>query len=159
MYALSAAVEVNPPGVNPILNADQVWAGLVMKAENALPFVDAMQECRVVDRFEDGFVREIVLRGVRMRERITFSPPVQVHFQRLEASGHDGWITNVISESAHGLMLVFTFCVGFPDAAPGSPEEARRGDAVRASYVSAIASTLKAVRSLVTDGKLPVATA
>src|SRR5262249_2148188 len=114
MYALSAAVVVNPPGVTPILSADQVWRGLVMKAENALPFVDAMQECRVVERFEDGFVREIVLRGVRMRERITFSPPAQVHFQRLEAGGHDGWITNVISESANGLMLVFTFCVGFP---------------------------------------------
>jgi hypothetical protein len=56
-------------------------------------------------------------------------------------------------------MLVFTFCVGFPDAAPGSAEETRRGEAVRASYVSAIASTLKAVRSLVTEGKLQVVTA
>ena len=98
MYALSAAVAVNPPGVTPVLSADQVWRGCVMKAENALPFVDAMQACHVVERFDGGFVREIVLRGVRMRERITFTPPVQVHFQRLEAHGYDGWITNVISE-------------------------------------------------------------
>jgi hypothetical protein len=143
----------------PVLNADQIWRGLVMKAENALPFVDAMQECRVVERLDDGFVREIVLRGVRTRERITFTPPVQVHFQRLEASGYDGWITNVISESAQGLMLVFTFYVGFPDAAAGSPEEARRGEAVKASYVSAIASTLQAVRALVVAGKLQPALA
>ena len=154
MYALSAAVLVNPPGAAPVLTLEQVWRGLVMKAENALPFVDAMQECRVIERFADGFVREIVLRGVRMRERITFTPPVQVHFQRMEAKGYDGWITNVISESDQGPMLVFTFCVGFPDAPSGSAEERRRGDAVKASYVSAIASTLKAVRALVREGKL-----
>jgi hypothetical protein len=154
MYALSAAVAVNPPGVTPVLSADQVWRGCVMKAENALPFVDAMQACHVVERFDDGFVREIVLRGVRMRERITFTPPVQVHFQRLEAHGYDGWITNVISESEVGLMLVFTFCVGFPDAAPGSAGERQRGEAVKASYASALASTLKAVRVLVAEGKL-----
>jgi hypothetical protein len=154
VYALSAAVLVNPPGVAPILTVEQVWRGLVMKAENALPFVDAMQECHVIERFTDGFVREIVLRGVRMRERITFTPPVQVHFQRLEAQGYDGWITNVISESDRGLMLVFTFCVGFPDAPSGSAEERQRGDAVKASYGGAVASTLKAVRTLVSEGKL-----
>src|SRR5262245_16339629 len=148
MYALSAAVEVNPPGVTPILTADQVWRGLVMKAENAVPFVGAMEECRVVERFDGGFVREIVLRGVRMRERITLTPPVQIHFQRVEARGYDGWISNVISESDNGLLLVFTFCVGFPDAAPGSADERRHGDAVKASYVSAITSTLTAVRAL-----------
>ncbi len=151
MYALSAAVAINPPGVSPVLTADQVWRGLVMKAENALPFVEAMEACRVVERFDDGFVREIVLRGVPMRERITLAPPVQVHFRRLEAHGYDGWITNVISESDNGLLLVFTFCVGFPDAAPGSVDERRRGDAVKASYVSAITSTLKAVRTLVDE--------
>jgi hypothetical protein len=154
MYALSAAVEVNPPGATPILTPDQVWRGLVMKAENAVPFVDAMEACRVVERFDDGFVREIVLRGVRMRERITLTPPVQVHFRRIEAHGYDGWITNVISESDNGLLLVFTFCVGFPDAAPGSADERRRGDAVKACYVSAITSTLKAVRTLAGERQL-----
>ena len=114
MYALSAAVAVNPPGVSPVLTADQVWRGLVMKAENALPlFGKAMEACRVVERFDDGFVREIVLRGVPMRERITLTPPVQVHFRRIEAHGYDGWITNVISELDSGFSPVFTFCVGF----------------------------------------------
>jgi hypothetical protein len=154
MYAISATREVNPAGVVPVLTADQVWRGLVMKAENALPFVKAMEQCRVVERYHDGFLREIVLRGVRMTERITLTPPVEVHFERIDSQGYDGWITNLISESDRGLLLTFTFAVGFPGVAPNSAEEKRRGDEIKVSYLSAIDSTLDAVRRLAKDQKL-----
>lgn len=154
MYSLSASFEVNPKGITPVLTAGQVWQGLVMKAENALPFVPAMEECRVLERYDDGFLRQIKLRGVVMKERITFTPPVEVYFERIDAQGYDGWITNLLSEGPNGLLLTFTFSVGFPGAASGSKEEREKGDAVRASYVSAISSTLDAVRRLVRENKL-----
>jgi hypothetical protein len=154
MYALSASFEVNPAGVKPVLTPQQVWQGLVMKAENALPFVHAMDACRVIERYDNGFLREIKLRGVVMTERITFTPPVEVYFERVDAKGYDGWITNVISEGPTGPMLTFTFAVGFPGAANGSPEEKQQGDAVRKSYISAIESTLTAVRRLVSEGNI-----
>ena len=154
MYTISASLEVNPPGAAPALTQEQMWLGLVMKAENALPFVKAMEDCRVLERYTDGFLREIKLRGVRMTERITFAPPVEVLFERVDAQGYDGWITNVISESARGLMLTFTFSVGFPNTASGSADEKRQGDAVKASYLSAIETTLDATRRLAATGKL-----
>jgi hypothetical protein len=155
MYSISASLEVNPAGAVPVLTREQMWRGLVMKAENALPFVKAMEECRVLERYSDGFLREIKLRGVRMTERITFTPPVEVLFERVDAQGYDGWISNVISDSARGLLLTFTFSVSFPDISPGSDEEKNRGDAVKDSYLSAIASTLEATRKLVATGGLP----
>jgi len=148
MYALSASIEVNPAGVAPVLTLEQVWRGLVMKAENALPFVAAMEDCRIIERYPDGFLREIKLRGVVMRERITFTPYVEVFFERIDAQGYDGWITNLISQGPNGLLLTFTFSVGFPGVAPGSAEERAQGDAVRESYISAVTSTLQAVRRL-----------
>jgi hypothetical protein len=154
MYALSASVEVNPPGTAPLLTRDQMWQGLVMKAENALPFVHAMEACRVLERYPDGFLREIKLRGVSMKERITFTPPVEVYFERVDAQGYDGWIANVLSDGPSGLILTFTFAVGFPDTLPGSPEEKQKGDAVRESYASAVASTLDATRRLASEGRL-----
>lgn len=125
-----------------------------MKAENALPFVHAMEDCRVVERYDNGFLREIKLRGVTMTERITFTPQVEVYFERVDAKGYDGWITNVLSEGPTGPLLTFTFAVGFPETAAGSPEERAKGDAVKASYISAIESTLDAVRRLVAEKKL-----
>jgi hypothetical protein len=154
MYALSASFEINPPGAAPALSVEQVWRGLVMKAENALPFVAAMEDCKVIERYPDGFLRQIKLRGVVMTERITFTPPVEVYFERIEAQGYNGWITNLISEGPNGPLLTFTFAVEFPGAAPGSEDERKQGDAVRDSYVSAITSTLQAVRRLASDNRL-----
>jgi hypothetical protein len=118
MYALSASIEVNPDGTTPILGQDQIWRGLVMKAENAVPFVPGMQACKVLERYADGLLREIVIGGDRFKERITFTPPIQVLFERVDTAAHAGWITNVISESERGLMLTFTFAVNFPACHP-----------------------------------------
>ena len=153
MYAISESVLVNRPGEHPLTRA-QMWQGLVMKAENALPFVPAMESCEIVERYADGFLREIVLRGDRMRERITFTAPVEVLFERTEGSRFPGWITNVLSDSEQGLVLTFTFGILFPGTPEGSAEETRQGDAVRASYVSAVRSTIDRTRQLAADGKL-----
>ena len=39
MYKLSRTIPVNEPG-KPLLSRHDVWVGLGMKANNALPFVD-----------------------------------------------------------------------------------------------------------------------
>ena len=89
-----------------------------------------------------------------MRERITFTAPVEVLFERTEGSRFPGWITNVLSDSEQGLVLTFTFGILFPGTPEGSAEETRQGDAVRASYVSAVRSTIDRTRQLAADGKL-----
>jgi hypothetical protein len=154
MYTLSVSVDVNPPGIAPRLTQEQVWRGLMMKAENAVLFVPRMQACTVLERWSDGLLREVVNDGNRFREKITFAPPVEVLFERVDTEDNAGWITNVISESDHGLLLTFTFAVNLPGAAPGSEEERRKGAAMRDSYVGAVKATLARVRQLVGEGKL-----
>lgn len=151
MYALSYTVEVNPAGAEPVLTAEQIWKGLEMKAVDALPFVPAMTRCDVVERGENMLRREITVGGGDFEERITFYPPVQVHFERV---GSGGFIENTISDSASGLLLTFTFALPFPGTAPGSAEEREKGESMRESYVAAVASTLSKVRELVTSGEL-----
>ena len=154
MHTLSYAVDVNPPGVTPRLTQEQVWRGLMMKAENAVLFVPRMESCTVLERWEDGLLREVVNSGNRFREKITFTPQVEVLFERVDTEENAGWITNVISESEHGLLLTFTFAVNMPGAAPSTPEERAKGGAMGRSYVGAIAATLARVRQLVGEGKL-----
>jgi hypothetical protein len=153
MYAISESVRVNSPGQHELTRA-QLWQGLVMKAENAVEFVSAMESCKIVERYDDGFLREILLRGDRMFERITFTPEVQVLFERVAQPKFPGWITNLISDSDAGLMLTFTFAIGFPGAATGSEDERRQGNAVRSSYVSAVRSTLARTRELAVAGTI-----
>jgi hypothetical protein len=154
VFAFSAAVDVNPPGATPVLERAAVWRGLVMKAENALPFVPGMQSCTVLEHHAGGLVREVVVRGERFIERVTFTPEVAVLFERTDPArdAPAGWITNVISESEHGLLLTFTFAVVLPEARPGSADEQQGADVMKASYVEAIKATLAAMRRIVLEG-------
>jgi hypothetical protein len=154
MYTLSVSVDVNPSGVTPALTQEQVWRGLMMKAENAVLFVPRMQACTVLERWSDGLLREVVNDGHRFREKITFAPPVEVLFERVGTEDNAGWITNVISESDHGLLLTFTFAVNLPGAAPGTEEERQKGAAMKESYIGAVKATLARVRQLVGEGKV-----
>ncbi len=154
MYALSAAVPINPASAEPVLSREQIWRGLVMKAENALAFVPAMQTCDVLSRTDCGLLREITIGGQRFKERVTFTPPIEVLFERIDTTTNAGWITNVISESDYGLLLTFTFGLTFPDVTAGSAAEQQRGDAVKADYFGAVAATLRTVRNLVVQNKL-----
>lgn len=154
MFTLSVAVEVNPAGAAPVLAAHQVWRGLVMKAENGALFVPRMRGCDVIERDANGLLREVVIGDERFKEKITFTPEVEILFERVGTSSNAGWITNVISESALGLLLTFTFAVNLPGVVPGSAREREQGLAMRQSYVGAVEATLRRVRELVVAGKI-----
>jgi hypothetical protein len=139
MQALAFSLPVNPPGTTVPLTRELVWAGLVMKAENAVPFVPGMQECAIVERLEGGFIRNIFINGRHLTERITLTPEAQVLFERADAAGNPtgGWIANVLSEGEEGLILTFVLNV------PSEP-----GRDLKKGYTAAIAATLKATREL-----------
>jgi hypothetical protein len=151
MYSLSYATLVNPEGMEPQLTREQVWRGLELKAENAVPFVKGMSQCDVLDRKGDRIHRVVTFLGTQHEEQLTLQAPVQVYFERMDGSG---WIYNTISDSELGLLLTFTFGINFPGIAAGTPEEVTHGDSMRGAYVGAVAATLTRVRQMVLDGEV-----
>lgn len=151
MYTLSYATPVNPAGADPVLTRDQVWRGLEMKAENALPFVPGMSKCEVVEREGNMILRDVTFKGSSHQERILLHKPVQVQFERV---GENGFIQNTLSDSEAGLQLAFTFGLTFPGTEPGSPEEQAKGDEMKGAYIGAVAATLERVRQMVRGGEL-----
>ena len=147
MYTFAYSIPVNPAGTTIQLTRDLVWRGLVMKAENALPFVPAMRACDVVERFDGGLVRRITIGGENMIERVIFTPQIHVLFERIDDAGaRTGWIANVLSEDAAGLVLTFAINV---------EGDAAVGDAMKQRYIGAIDATLKKTRDLASAGMLP----
>lgn len=147
MIEVSRRIPVNEPG-QPHLTRSDVWKGLVMKADNALPFVPAMTHCKVLEReSETVFVREIEFRGEKCRERITLMPQERVRFVRLDGSVL-GTINNVIEDDAEGLGLRFSFSLTLAGVADGSPEEIAYGKVVEKDYLKAVDATLAAIRRM-----------
>lgn len=147
MIQMNRRIPVNIPG-EPVLNRSDVWQGLVMKADNALPFVPAMTFCEVTKRESEGvFVRQIEFRGERCHERITLTPESQVRFERLDGSIM-GTILNNIEEDDDGLGLRFSFELTLEGEEDGSEAEVAYGKIVETDYLKAVDATLSAIRKL-----------
>ncbi|MDT0183969.1 SRPBCC family protein [Microbacterium sp. ARD31] len=132
----------------PVLSRSDVWDGLVLKANNALPFVPSMTECVVTARLSDTvFDRDIVLRGQPHTERITLQEPQRVVFTRI-AGPVLGTIANEIEGDDDDLHLRFSFALVVTGVEPGSSEEKEYADGMTADYLRAVASTLDAMRKV-----------
>lgn len=147
MIFVSHALPVNVPG-EPPLNRANVWDGLVLKAENALPFVPAMTYCEVTQRHGDTiFDRDIDFRGQRFTERITLEAPHRVTFTRI-AGPVLGTIANEIEGDGDDLQLRFSFALVVAGVAGGSAEEKAYAESMTGDYLKAVEATLNAMRRL-----------
>ncbi len=149
MIYVSKEVAANAPG-HPKLSRSEIWKGLVMKADNALPFVPGMAKCDVIERTANGLVRDIVFRGEDARERITFYPEQKVVFLRLSGNA-DGFIVNEVLGDDDDLRLRFSFALQLVDAPSDSAKEREFRDVMERDYLKAVDATLGAIRKMVSE--------
>ena len=154
MIFVSHALPANVPD-EPRLTPVNVWDGLVLKANNALPFVPAMTYCEVTRRHSDTvFDRDIDFRGQRFTERITLEAPHRVTFTRI-AGPVLGTIANEIIDDNEGLALRFSFALVVTGVAGGSAEEQAYADSMTGDYLKAVAATLNAMRRVAEGAEVP----
>lgn len=122
----AATAPINPAGASPVLNKDQVWAGLQRKVRFAHEFVPPITSCVVVK--EDGNVvtRRVVFEGTReLSEVCTEYAPSRVDF-RLENGSEVG---NIVGQGPsgeeHDLFLTYVFKWNLPEIEEGSEEAAQ----------------------------------
>jgi hypothetical protein len=127
MIFVTHDLPVNEPG-EPHLDRAAVWDGLVLKANNALPFVPSMTFCDVT-------------------ERHTLEAPHRVVFTRI-AGPVLGTIANEIEGDDDDLRLRFSFALVVAGVQGGSPAEQDYADSMTGDYLKAVAATLNAMRRL-----------
>ncbi len=150
MYELSRTVPVNEPG-QPLLSRQDVWSGLIMKANNALPYVPQMKKCEVVQKGTGWLLRDILLGDEPLRERVTFEPERKVVFERV-LGNEPGRIENVLGEDESGnLTLTFSFSLTRKGLENDPEAEKRHFAPMEGMYLNAVSSTLAAVRRMVAD--------
>ncbi|HEY4854257.1 MAG TPA: SRPBCC family protein [Streptosporangiaceae bacterium] len=150
MIFVTHELPVNGPG-EPHLDRTAVWDGLVLKANNALPFVPSMTFCEVTARHGDTvFDRDIEFRGQRFTERITLEAPHRVVFTRI-AGPVLGTIANEIEGPDDDLRLRFSFALVVAGVEGGSPAEQEYAESMTSDYLKAVAATLAAMRRMATD--------
>jgi len=150
MIFVTHRLPVNEAG-QPRLSPAMVWDGLVLKANNALPFVPSMTYCEVTERHSDTvFDRDIDFRGQRFTERITLEAPHRVTFTRI-AGPVLGTIANEVEGPEDDLKLRFSFALVVAAVEGGSAAEREYADSMTGDYLKAVAATLNAMRRIAED--------
>jgi hypothetical protein len=152
MIFVTHPLPVNVPA-QPRLDRAAVWDGLILKANNALPFVPSMTFCEVIARHSDTvFDRDIEFRGDRFTERITIEAQHRVVFTRI-AGPVLGTIANEIEGPDDDLRLRFSFALVVAGVEGGSPAEQEYAGSMTGDYLKAVDATLNAMRQIAASQK------
>lgn len=155
--ASTPRLPANPPGSDVTLTQHHIWQALVWKAEFADLFVKQIKECRVLERFDDGFLREIHHEDSQgddvLHERVFLDPERTVTFLRLNGPVA-GQIVNTINTDGE-LTLDFSFTLALPGEPHGSAKEQQYEKEFLAGYIIAGNATLDAARDYARTGVDP----
>ena len=152
MFTLSHTMPVNTE--KPSLNQAQIWQGLLLKAENPVPFLDAMSACKVIDRGDNWLLRNFTLRGEEMQERVTFEPKNRVTFERTKSSAMGTILNEIVTLDDGDMGLRFTFTLDVDGLVDGSREETEFAERMSRSYFQGVGSTLAEIRRQVESGEM-----
>jgi len=153
MIFVTHQLPVNVAG-EPRLDRAAVWDGLVLKANNALPFVPSMTYCEVTERYSDTiFDRDIDFRGERFTERITLEPPHRGTYTRIAGTVLSKIVNEIegakaIEGTEDDLKLRFSFALVVEGVEGGSAQEQEYADSMTGDYLKAVAATLNAMRRI-----------
>ena len=149
-------VQINNP-LHPLIDSltrEQVWRGLVMKAENPLLFVPTLDSFKLLARHAGSIERELHFGRLVVRDRISFQPPERTR-QEIDAAGEIPAATLVTSiEAADEMQLFVRFdYTSHPNKGAPAVDQLCQ-DFVELAYVEAGTDAIRTIRRLVIEGKL-----
>ena len=147
-------VEVNNPDTpgGTTLTRDQLWNGLLLRAEKPEMFVLGLEQCTILERTWSCIWRELDFGNLKVRDRVTFHPKLLVNYQTEAQPGlPSAVLTMVIEEPAPQVLQVrFEYQLTEVASETASDEEACR----QAAYVQADNAALCIIRELAAKGRL-----
>jgi hypothetical protein len=149
-------IEINDP-LNPLIDTltrEQVWRGLVLRAESPKMFVPHLDECTISERTSGSFARKLRYGELVISDHVLLSPLQEVRVN-VPAQGEIAASTLVmtIETPVEGRMFVrFTY----DDGQPESQDEVTKmyDEFKKSAYHESDLDTIRVVRELAAEGKL-----
>lgn len=150
---ISWSVPVNSGGATGAerIDAHQLWEELLRKAENPVPFVPAITECTVRDRFPGGFTREIIRDGKPVFQRIEIEPGMRIVYRQPGDPEVESIVNQVDLDADAGLTLTISVSLA-PEGLAKVIRESRFLEATDAYFTDALRAVVDEIRA--TAGEL-----
>ena len=152
----SHLVQINDPS-NPLiesLSREQLWRGLVLRAENSVLFDIAIDVVRILERSENLLARELQFGRATIRDQVRFEPMQEVRYDT-EASADVPAATLVmrIEEPESGQLFV-RFEYETLSAGTVPDNEDPYSGYVKNAYLKADVDTIAHIRRFASEGML-----
>ncbi|MES2935220.1 MAG: SRPBCC family protein [Pseudomonadota bacterium] len=149
-------IEIND-AFNPlydVLTREQVWQGLVLRAEAPKLFVPHLDECELYDRSEDAVSRRLRYGELVIVDRVTFTPQQQVLYAvAAQKDIAESSLRMLIEEPQPGSLFVrFQYDDGNDEATDAV--NAMYNDFRRSAYVESDIDTIRLLRQIAQAGSL-----
>jgi len=150
-------IQINDP-VNPLvdtLTREQLWRGLVMRAEAPQLFMPHLENCHLSDKTADSVKRILDYGKLQIRDTVTYLPQISVHYH-VPAQGDiaTSSMSMTIEEPEEGMLFVrFEYDDGMPEQEAGS-EADFYNQFRRSAYEEADIDTIRIIRQLIEQGSL-----
>jgi len=147
-------IEINDP-LNPLidmLSRDELWRGLVLRAESPRLFVPHLDECTLTDRSDTLLSRSLRYGDLVIHDRVTFDAPHAVRYD-VPAQGdipESSLLMTIEEPQPDALFVRFEYDDGKAD----SDEEAFYNEFRRSAYEEADIDTIRVIRQLAQEGLL-----
>lgn len=136
------------------LSREQIWRGLVLRAENPAMFMRHLDRCELLDRSASTVIRELHYGTLIIRDTVIYCPPDKVEYQVApQADIPASSLVMTIEEPQSGVLLVRF------DYEDGTVETAGSMDAFynefrHSAYKEADLDTVRLIRQLAREGRL-----
>lgn len=146
----SHLIQINDP-LNPLidpLSREQLWRGLVLRAENPLLFVMGLDGFEIVERGQNALARELHFGKLTLRDRVSFEPMRQVRYA-VEAAADSPAATLVMTiEEPQTDQLFVRFDYETRPGEGAAPMDEACSSLVKQAYLEADIDTISTIRRL-----------
>lgn len=144
-------VEVNnleDPAV-PDLTREEVWFGLLCRAEDPRPFLPGLDRCEVLTRSETALTRRLSFGKVEILDAVRWQPMDWICFESAATAEHPGGRLTITVEQPEpdgaALFLRFAYRTTLSETVG---EDAKYADYVRSAYHQSDVDTVRVVRMI-----------
>lgn len=148
-------VVVNDPDnpLVPSLSREQLWFGLLCRAEDPTLFLPGLERCEIVERHADRLVRRLHFGAAVIDDSVRLAPMESVAFESAATAEHPGGTLTIRIEEPADTVLVLRFSYQ-----TSLPEDALDADGayagfVRSAYHASDLDTVQVIRSIAAVGR------
>jgi len=148
-------IQINDPAnpLVPSMTRDQLWEGLVLRAEQPQLFVLGLDSCTILSRTDSTLERELHFGNATVRDRVTLQSKQSVRYDIMATAAYVGGSLTMTIEQPDALQLFLRFeyrtTLPTADATAPNSDVRQTQEIVKSAYRESDIDTVRLIRQYV----------